>query len=423
MELPHWYQPSKEEIFQQHFTAHFIGNFFNPASFLTKMNLWVYHLPAIIHSAASPALHCAIRAATMAFYGTKVSDLSLQTEASRWYVRGLGLQRTELEKVSSPGSTKKLEATALLAPLMFSIFETIMVTERLGWAQHLRAAARFLELLGPHACKDGIANSLFRSIRVGLIFMMMSWKETPAFAFEEWCTIPYSIRPKTPTDVLDTILLQFPACYTLRTRWRRMAEASDPGARAVLTQVEIEASMLLSRLDWFWRHYGDWLQKKSDHPDDAPPPEPAQVPLSPRKPDPFTVPTDFRDTFGAQLVAKYNTGNILMYGVLRSIRPLADGYEDEITLHGKSILQAVAYHEETGPTHTGCVSMIYPMKQLIMEATSETQRVQAQKAMRQWGRRRGVAKLCDLEVELASSDSRRMPFRYDIPKYPEMRGP
>ena len=110
----------------------------------------------------------------MAFYGTKASDLSLQTEASRWYVRGLGLQRTELEKVSSSQSTKQLDATALLAPLMFSMFETIMVTERLGWAQHLCAAARFLELLGPHACKDGIVNSLFRSIRAGLVSLLQS---------------------------------------------------------------------------------------------------------------------------------------------------------------------------------------------------------------------------------------------------------
>lgn len=174
MELPHWYQPSKEEIFQQHFTAHFIGNFFNPASFLTKLNLWIYHLPAIMCSDAPPAVHCAIRAATMAFYGTKVSDVSLQTEASRWYVRGLELQRKELEKLSSSQSTNQLDATALLAPLMFSIFETIIVTERKGWAQHLHAAARFLELLGPHGCKDGIANSLFRSVRMGLVSVLQS---------------------------------------------------------------------------------------------------------------------------------------------------------------------------------------------------------------------------------------------------------
>ena len=225
--------------------------------------------------------------------------------------------------------------------------------------------------------------------------MTTSWKQPPVFASDEWCTIPYSIRPKTPIDVLDTILLQFPTCYALRMRWCELTEAQNPEASAVRTQVEIEASMLLTRLDWFWEHYGDWLQR-SDYLCARPPPEPVETPLSPRKPVTFTVPTDFRDTFGAQLVAKYNTGKILMYGVLRSIRPLADGYEDEIFLHGESILRAVKYHENSGPTHSGCVSMIFPMRQLVMEATSETQQVQAQKALRRWGKSRGVAKLCEI---------------------------
>lgn len=239
--------------------------------------------------------------------------------------------------------------------------------------------------------------------------MTTGWRQPPPFASEEWCTIPYSIRPKTPTDALDTILLQLPACLAIRMRWRELTNARDPEASAVRAQVEARASMLLARLDWFWEHYGYWLQN-GDYLHDGFPPEPVETPLSPRKPATFAIPTDFRDTFGAQLVAKYNTGNILMYGVLRSIRPLGDGYENEIFLHGQSILQAVQYHESSGPAHTGCVSMIYPLRQLVMEATSETQRVQAQKALRHWGRKRGVAKLCDIEAEVSTTDYLRMPF-------------
>lgn len=251
----------------------------------------------------------------------------------------------------------------------------------------------------------------------------MSWKQPPALASEEWCTVPYSIRPKTPIDALDTILLQFSACYALRTRWRDMIETSDPEANAVRAQVKIEAETLLSRLDWFWGNYGDWLQS-SDSLHGGPPPEAAEPPLSLRKGSTFTSPTGFRDTFAARVVAEYNTGNILMYGVLRSIHPMMYRFEEEITLHGESILQAVEYHEKCGCA-CGSRSIILPMKQLIMDATSEAQREQAQTALRRWGERRGIAQLCDLEVEIGTSEGHCTPFGYDIagydiPEYPEM---
>lgn len=59
--------------------------------------------------------------------------------------------------------------TALLAPSMFSLFETVMVTKTTGWLQHLYAAWRILELVGPEACQDGVASALFRSIRIAIV--------------------------------------------------------------------------------------------------------------------------------------------------------------------------------------------------------------------------------------------------------------
>lgn len=169
IQLPLWYQPSKADLFQQHFTSHFISNFFNPASFLRKHNMWAYHLPAILASTTSPAVEHATRAATMAFYGTKAGDDSVKTEACRWYVKGLGLQRNELQKASSPGRGQQLDSTSVLAPLMFSIFETIMMTSKFGWVQHLHAACKFLEVIGPEACQDGLGYSLLRSVRLGVV--------------------------------------------------------------------------------------------------------------------------------------------------------------------------------------------------------------------------------------------------------------
>ena len=169
MQLPLWYQPSKADLFQQHFTSHFISNFFNPESFLRKHNMWAYHLPAILASTTSPAVEYATRAATMAFYGTKAEDDIVKTEACRWYVKGLGLQRNELQRASSPERRQQLDCTSVLAPLMFSIFETIMMTNKTGWVQHFHAACKFLELIGPEACQDGLGYSLLRSVRVGVV--------------------------------------------------------------------------------------------------------------------------------------------------------------------------------------------------------------------------------------------------------------
>lgn len=169
MELPSWYQPSKAEIFQQHYTAYFIGNWFNPSSFLIKLNLWVFHIPAISCSSPSRAVKYSIRATTMAFYGVKTGNLALQAEASDWYGRGMAEQRTELEHLSTHPDDQHFRFTGLLAPVMFSMFESIMVTNAAGSAQHLHAASRMLEILGPEACQDGVANSLFRSIRVAMV--------------------------------------------------------------------------------------------------------------------------------------------------------------------------------------------------------------------------------------------------------------
>lgn len=167
--LPTCYQPSKADIFQQHFTSHFIGNFFNPESFLAKQNGWAHHLPSVLSLVKSPAVEAAVRATTMAFYGIRSNDVAIKTEACRWYSKGLRFQRIELERASSAGQVHGLDVASALAPLLFSIFETFMVTNPFGWIQHMRAAVRFFEILGPDACKDGLGYGLLRAVRLGAV--------------------------------------------------------------------------------------------------------------------------------------------------------------------------------------------------------------------------------------------------------------
>ena len=167
--LPTWYQPSKLDIFQQHFTAHFVGNFFNPEAFTAPQNGWAHHLPSILSLVKSPAVEAAVRATTMAFYGIKADDVAIKAQACRWYCKGLRDLRIELERASSARSVHRLEVASALAPLLFSIFETFMVTNPSGWIQHILAADRFLELLGPDACKNGLGHGLLRAVRLGVV--------------------------------------------------------------------------------------------------------------------------------------------------------------------------------------------------------------------------------------------------------------
>ena len=175
--LPSWYQPSKTDLFQQHFTAHFIGNFFNPAAYLTNQNIWAFHLPAVQTSTISPAVKCAIKCATMAFYGTRADNTAMKTEACRWYIKGVQYQRLELEGTSIHGGARNLDVTSVLAPLMFSIFETIMVTSPSGWVQHTHAAIHFLEMIGPQAFQEGLPHSLLRSVRLSAVSLSLSARD------------------------------------------------------------------------------------------------------------------------------------------------------------------------------------------------------------------------------------------------------
>ncbi|KAI4088240.1 MAG: hypothetical protein L6R37_008230 [Teloschistes peruensis] len=351
----------------------------------------------------------------MAFYGVKTGNFALQTEASDWYGRGMAEQRTELEHLSTHPDNQQLSFTGLLAPVMFSMFESIMVTSAAGSAQHLHAASRMLEILGPEACQNGVANSLFRSIRVAMIYVLLSWDIAPALASEAWCTIPYTHRPKTIIDVLDDILLQIPACYILQSRWRDLKRAYHPEVDVVEAEVTTMAQDLKFKLDCFWGYYGDHLLglqalDLSDFEnvfDD--------LPRNQAHAAEFSLPIEFPDVFSAEIIARYNAGCLLLCGLLRSMDSSDDNYGAEMNAHGESILSAVEYHEQLRPSHSGCISMIFPLRSLIGQAKSEDQRKAAQRAIVTWGERRGIVKLCNLQSSRDTEDKRSLPVEFKSP--------
>ena len=99
----------------------------------------------------------------MALYGTLTGDVSIQSEAYRWYGDGLNSQRECLGGAAIPS------ADAICAPMMMSYFEIVTSTTPDGWMLHMEAAAAMLAMLGPEACRAGFAHQMLRTVRLGMV--------------------------------------------------------------------------------------------------------------------------------------------------------------------------------------------------------------------------------------------------------------
>ncbi len=160
--------------YRQVIMQHFITAFFNPQSHEMRPNSWVYELPTLMSDHSSSALAYSVRAASMAHYGKRTGDMSMQMEACRWYDRGLEAQRleserTELHLLTGGNIDQRLGVAAVSAPVMFSLFESMMTTSFVAWAQHLKAAAKMLEMRGAINCQSGLIHHVFRTVRIGAV--------------------------------------------------------------------------------------------------------------------------------------------------------------------------------------------------------------------------------------------------------------
>ena len=153
---------------------HFMTAFFNARSHEVRPNAWVYELPTLMSDHSSSALVYSVRAASMAHYGKRKGDMSMQMEACHWYDKGLEAQRLESERIGLHLLTggiisQKLGVAEVSAPVMFSLFESIVTTSFVAWAQHLKAAARMLEMRGAINCQSGLIHHVFRAVRIGTV--------------------------------------------------------------------------------------------------------------------------------------------------------------------------------------------------------------------------------------------------------------
>jgi hypothetical protein len=127
-----------------------------------------------IQNPKSPALKFAVRAGTMAFYGSLTKNVALQADASRWYSKAIQLERALVAtKVAEPKEKlKTVNLEEIMTPIILALFESALCTSPMGWAHHCNAAAKQLEGIGPEHCQRGLIFDIFRSVRLNMVSWM-----------------------------------------------------------------------------------------------------------------------------------------------------------------------------------------------------------------------------------------------------------
>lgn len=155
-------QSCRATAFDQLFTSHFIESFgLKKTSFTTAGTVtWLDRLPVFMESPDDCRVKSSIRSTSMLSYGTWVRDVSIQTEAYRWYARAL----TELRGRISLTTASAVEST-VCAAVMLLHFETWAGTSGGAWRQHVNGAASLIEAVGPAACRHGFMQRIFTHLR------------------------------------------------------------------------------------------------------------------------------------------------------------------------------------------------------------------------------------------------------------------
>ena len=167
--LPSLYQPSRAAQFQQLFLGHFISSFDNRSLHRTRIKPWCEELPTILSTSTYNAVQDSIRATTMLHYGVMTANISVQTEAYKWYAKALEGQRTFLQDDQLALPCRMPTGQEILSPVVLALFEMISSTTPTGWMEHNLAAATMLQIRQPENCQDGLTHLLFRTVRMAAV--------------------------------------------------------------------------------------------------------------------------------------------------------------------------------------------------------------------------------------------------------------
>ncbi|KIW87935.1 uncharacterized protein Z519_11520 [Cladophialophora bantiana CBS 173.52] len=343
--LPTTYTPNAAPLFEQLYLSNLIVSYSCPEGQRAGLHMWIPNLPRMLASWENPVITYSSRATSMALYGRLIKSTTIAFQARKCYAKCLQLQKdscridaTGVQKSPNSSSLASIAATCLLA-----VFESTASTTPDGWVHHFSAAIRMLLLKGPIACQRGLANQLFRSLRL---------------ASPEWHNLPFVACQKSYLDDLVDILVQLPSCSFKVHKWKKdksLRESADL-RRQILEQTD----SLLLRLDLFSELY-----------------------------DIERLTTAFQASF----VAFFHSACLICLNYHSVVASVSMTETSRMEEHAEMILKCASYHKEAGIHSGGSFNMSFPLKIASLMPPSEDIRERAQDMISSWGDQRGLMDL------------------------------
>lgn len=353
--LPSYHQPCRADLFDQLFVSHFIESFgFKESTADDPSSTWLDKLALFITSPSPPLVKNSIRAGSMFFYGSLVDDVSIRTEANKWYLKALQGLRSLLFQ-----QTGVFTGDIICSAVMLAHFETSAGTSGEAWFQHVQGAARMLESGGPASCRDGFLHQLFRHLRLLTVSENEAWfdytsdqitdtlvgvqfiaaffqSQQHVFSSHDWLEVPFEAHSKTAFDEFVDILLSLLPCLTGA---REMINSADEETNQLKTELTKLIEDLMSQLHAWWTKCScstnfietnaeKWMRLPKDGFQDLHK-DPDHFPLIP-----------YLDMPTASLAALFHAVNVIILRLSSLVSSNAHLYENRIQRHVNSILFA-----------------------------------------------------------------------------------
>jgi hypothetical protein len=163
------YQPSLY-LFKQNFLLnYFISSFRGSISRDAQQGSWMTYLFDYISD--SGTVTYAIRATTLALYGTENQDMGILQEADHWNLLALQAQRVSITRntVNSEAHSHIPSIEEICTTLMLLYYELIRPSTTGSWLRHLQGFSQMVFLLGPQHCQSGALHLFLRALRLLMV--------------------------------------------------------------------------------------------------------------------------------------------------------------------------------------------------------------------------------------------------------------
>ena len=417
--LPMMYEPSLVDVYDQAFVSHFVDMHNRVRSDSPPLH-WLTRLHEVHSKSTQAALRVSIRAASMAFYARLHQDTSVLTDSYRWYITSLSRQRIALSNLD----TKAVPShDILLVPIILAVYEVYAGTTPMSVFQHLTAASKILEMMGPRNCAAGVAHQLLRAMRVSDVIVdqvtcenltndfkahkCLIFNQPSVFSSPQWMTLPFTVRSKNAHQELTDIVLAIPQCLAL---CRIPGPLSEFFSRQIppntnLSLARTRTAQLLEQLHEWATKYPQFCHLN---------PTIIRTSFSTQSVDSMaskapTILSDPAVTFNAlsssTCHAIHLTLILLQHKVssdpLTSVDERSIGSEilpepvlRETLFHTTSILQNCTVLEDNYPLGFDFMRSVFPLVVVSTIAPREIERRQANDMLARWGAKRGVGGIC-----------------------------